>query len=113
PMSRLTLAAAASVKCSGGSRSAQSGWLIALFSDQFHRARGRGVLVGRGRPMLALVDQLAVDLGADRHLDQLVLDVPYDPGPRTEFDPLRRLDVALHRAVQDRKSPRLNSSHVK
>src|SRR5690606_25578757 len=50
--------------------------------------------------MLALVDQLTVDLGADRHLDQLVLDVSYDPGPRAEFDPLRRFDVALHGAVQ-------------
>src|SRR5690606_12154031 len=78
---------------------------MALFSDQLHGARRlrflrRLRLLGRGGTPLALVDQLTIDLGADGHLDQLVLDVSYDPGPRAEFDAFRRLDVALHGAVQ-------------
>src|SRR5690606_5188621 len=78
------------------------GSLIRLFSDQIDRA-DRLELVDPVRGLgaaLAFVDQLAVDLGADGHLDQLVLHVSYDLGPRPEFDPLGRLDVALHGAVE-------------
>src|SRR5690606_1171048 len=78
------------------------GSLMGLLSDQIDRADRLELVELRGGlgAALALVDQLAVDLRADGHLDQLVLHVTYDLGPRTEFDPLGRLDVALDRAVQ-------------
>src|SRR5690606_26222448 len=72
-----------------------------------HGRRLRGFRpLGRGAP-LALVDQLTIDLGADGHLDQLVLDIPYDSGPWAEFDPLGCLDVAVDGAVQ----PHVRSRH--
>src|SRR6185295_17941298 len=60
------------------------------------RAAGR---LARGAT-LALMDQLAVDLGADRHLDQLVLYVTNDPSLRPEFDALCSPNVAFDGAVQ-------------
>src|SRR5690606_18688941 len=78
------------------------GSLIRLLSDQIDRGDRLELVELRGglAVALALVDQLTVDLGSDGHLDQLLLHVAYYLGPRAEFDPLGRLDVALDRAVQ-------------
>src|ERR1044071_6296822 len=49
---------------------------------------------------LALMNQLTVDFGANRHLDELVLDVADHAGLGTELHAFRGPYVALHGAVQ-------------
>ena len=46
------------------------------------------------------MNELAVDLRADRHLDELVLNVADHPRLLAELDSFRRAHVALDRAVQ-------------
>src|SRR6187402_1117647 len=57
---------------------------------------GLGQLPYRGR---GAVDHLAVDLGAGRHLQDLVLNIAVDPGQRGEFQAFRYLDIAGDAAV--------------
>ena len=51
--------------------------------------------------MLALVNQLTVNLRANRHFNELVLHIADHARLRSELDALRRADVALDRAIQD------------
>ena len=103
-MSWPTLCAAASVKFSGGASAAVDVRSLIYFT--LRRADGRiGSICGRlaafaTRGAFALVNQLAVDFGADRHLDQLVLYVADHARLRPELDALRRPHVAFDRAVQ-------------
>jgi hypothetical protein len=102
-MSCPTLWAAASVKFSGGAWSAQLGSLMGSVSDN-----GRGTYRldlgpngGLYHPRaLAFVNQLAIDLGADRHFDQFVLNVTDDPSLWPKLDALRSAHVTLNGAVQ-------------
>src|SRR4029077_12549217 len=48
----------------------------------------------------ALVNELAIDLRTDRHLDELVLNVADHPGFGPELDTLGRADIAFDHAVQ-------------
>ena len=47
-----------------------------------------------------LVHKLAVNFGANRHLDQVVIDIAYDPRGRSEFNTLARNHVSPDDTVQ-------------
>src|SRR5262245_40367891 len=100
-MSFPTLWAAASVKCSGGASAAEEISVISSLSG-VHGPSGvylRPARALRGS-VLALVNQLTVNLRADRHFNELVLHIADHARLGAELDAFRRADVALDRAVE-------------
>jgi len=49
---------------------------------------------------LRLMYQLAVDLGTNGHLDQIVIHIADYPGRRTQFDALRCDHIATYDSVE-------------
>src|SRR6056297_622147 len=58
------------------------------------------VVGGLAGTRVRAMDQLAVDLGADGHLDQIVIHITDDPRRGPEFHPFAGSEVAAHRALQ-------------